>query len=288
MNNKLKWVLYIIFFPISLSVFEYKYVIKKWGDCFAQPRIFAILTVLSTWFLLAWITGMTTFIGALYAIFYFSFFILLISWIVGIVRKKRRKNDYLPVLISLILMFISAQFIPDDPVPAKTPKSTTEHVVYKVAKDDTTDYQTAKSKHAILVAKLSKLNHENKSLKTENTDDQTSIAESKQKQADQASEASVQKAEAESQSKAIEESTQKVASESRRQASSVARQQSEATSSEAKGDTYTGTAQDIIGNVNSKIYHVPGQSGYHMNSSNAVHFKSEAEAQAQGYRKALR
>ena len=54
------------------------------------------------------------------------------------------------------------------------------------------------------------------------------------------------------------------------------------------GDTYTASHQKIIGNKRSKIYHVPGQAGYHMNSSNAVFFNSEKEAIAAGYRKALR
>ncbi|WP_444542885.1 sunset domain-containing protein [Lacticaseibacillus mingshuiensis] len=44
----------------------------------------------------------------------------------------------------------------------------------------------------------------------------------------------------------------------------------------------------IIGNSRSKIYHVPGQAGYHMSSENAVYFQSEAAAQAAGYRKAKR
>lgn len=44
----------------------------------------------------------------------------------------------------------------------------------------------------------------------------------------------------------------------------------------------------IVGNRNSHIYHVPGQAGYRMNSSNAVYFNSEDEAKAAGYRKALR
>lgn len=42
----------------------------------------------------------------------------------------------------------------------------------------------------------------------------------------------------------------------------------------------------IVGNANSMIYHVPGQRGYRMNSSNAVYFNTEA--QAAGYRKAYR
>ena len=44
----------------------------------------------------------------------------------------------------------------------------------------------------------------------------------------------------------------------------------------------------IVGNANSMIYHVPGQRGYRMNSSNAVYFNTEAETQAAGYRKAYR
>lgn len=55
-----------------------------------------------------------------------------------------------------------------------------------------------------------------------------------------------------------------------------------------QGDMNTADSGQIVGNKNSKIYHVPGQSGYNMNSSNAVYFNSEAEAQAAGYRKSLR
>ncbi len=38
----------------------------------------------------------------------------------------------------------------------------------------------------------------------------------------------------------------------------------------------------------SMIYHVSGQRGHRMNSSNAVYFNTEAEAQAAGYRRSLR
>lgn len=54
------------------------------------------------------------------------------------------------------------------------------------------------------------------------------------------------------------------------------------------GDVNTAETRKIVGNRNSKIYHVPGQAGYRMNSANAVYFNSEAEAKAAGYRKALR
>ena len=55
-----------------------------------------------------------------------------------------------------------------------------------------------------------------------------------------------------------------------------------------QGDLYTGNQGTIVGNSNSKIYHVPGQAGYHMNSANAVYFNSEQDAINAGYRKAKR
>lgn len=44
----------------------------------------------------------------------------------------------------------------------------------------------------------------------------------------------------------------------------------------------------VVGNKRSKIYHVMNGQNYHMSSSNAVYFKSEAAARAAGYRKSLR
>ncbi|GAA3262515.1 DNA-entry nuclease [Lactococcus lactis subsp. lactis] len=63
----------------------------------------------------------------------------------------------------------------------------------------------------------------------------------------------------------------------------------EAANSQATTDTiYTKDVGQIVGNSRSKIYHVPGQAGYHMSGANAVYFNSEEEAIAAGYRKALR
>lgn len=55
-----------------------------------------------------------------------------------------------------------------------------------------------------------------------------------------------------------------------------------------RGDMNTTDSGKVVGNKNSHIYHVPGQSGYRMNSSNAVYFNTEQDAQVAGYRKALR
>ena len=57
---------------------------------------------------------------------------------------------------------------------------------------------------------------------------------------------------------------------------------------ESQGDLDTAQTGQIIGNRNSKIYHVPGQAGYRMNSANAVYFNSEQDAINAGYRKAKR
>ena len=60
------------------------------------------------------------------------------------------------------------------------------------------------------------------------------------------------------------------------------------TSPSNKGDMMTDQQGTIVGNSKTMVYHTPEQAGYRMNSANAVYFNSEAEAQAAGYRKALR
>lgn len=54
------------------------------------------------------------------------------------------------------------------------------------------------------------------------------------------------------------------------------------------GDMNTGNSRKIVGNINSKIYHVPGQAGYRMSSKNARYFNTEKQAIAAGYRKSKR
>ena len=59
-------------------------------------------------------------------------------------------------------------------------------------------------------------------------------------------------------------------------------------STSSKKKIKTSTTGRIVGNRRSKIYHVPGQAGYHMNSANAVYFRTETEAKRAGYRRARR
>ncbi|GMA69165.1 hypothetical protein GCM10025879_04110 [Leuconostoc litchii] len=101
-------------------------------------------------------------------------------------------------------------------------------------------------------------------------------------EAEQSSLAADQKAASES--SVAQASSQAAASQSIASAAAAQASQDQSTTTQ----TYTGQSQQIIGNAKSHIYHVPGQAGYYMNSSNAVYFNSEAEAQAAGYRKSLR
>ena len=59
-------------------------------------------------------------------------------------------------------------------------------------------------------------------------------------------------------------------------------------STSSKKKIKTSTTGRIVGNRRSKIYHVPGQAGYHMNSANAVYFRTKTDAKRAGYRRALR
>lgn len=62
------------------------------------------------------------------------------------------------------------------------------------------------------------------------------------------------------------------------------------TNNEANQQTTTATPAQhgsIKGNINSKIYHVPGGKSYNkLSEANTVYFNSEAEAQAAGYKRA--
>jgi hypothetical protein len=111
-------------------------------------------------------------------------------------------------------------------------------------------------------------------------------ATSKAASASQASSQSESRASAKSASREAASQAAAAKASSRVASSSATTQSSHAR--HTRGNLTTGKDGQIIGNKNSKIYHVPGQSGYHMNSSNAVYFQTEAQAKAAGYRKALR
>lgn len=55
-----------------------------------------------------------------------------------------------------------------------------------------------------------------------------------------------------------------------------------------KRGTVSTTKHHVVGNRRSKIYHIMNGANYHISSSNAIYFDSEAQARAAGYRKSLR
>ncbi|MFD1411303.1 hypothetical protein [Lapidilactobacillus gannanensis] len=95
---------------------------------------------------------------------------------------------------------------------------------------------------------------------------------------DKASDAASSEASSISSSKVAAEQASKqaaAAEASRAASSSQAATTAAATTGGSQGDVTTGQAGQIIGNSRSKIYHVPGQAGYHMSSANTVYFNSE-------------
>lgn len=160
--------------------------------------------------------------------------------------------------VSLTLFGCSTQS--SQPKPAKT-----HYVVKKVG---TKELSRAKAKRKVLKKEERKQQAEYDKLK-----DQLNSA--KEKQAEQEEQAKKQAAE---QAKAA-------AKQQAAQRQAASRQQTAPTN---RGDMNTAQTGHIVGNSRSHIYHVPGQAGYRMNSANAVYFNSEQQAQAAGYRKALR
>lgn len=132
-------------------------------------------------------------------------------------------------------------------------------------------------------AKVLKQEQKNKQAEYDKLKQQLDDYQEKEEQQKQEAEQARKKAEAAAKKEA--KARQKEAEEQQKAAQ---RQEANTSSSSNHGDLYTGNQGTIVGNSNSKIYHVPGQVGYHMNSANAVYFNSEQDAINAGYRKAKR
>lgn len=217
-------------------------------------------------------------------------------------RKKPNKRFLSGSIAVLILSFLLIGALPQ-----KTEKTTTNHA------------KTSKSVKKERAKASSKRESEESAKAKSESEKEASLAKAKsESEARASSEASARKESEKQESERLaSESLAKAASESSakedsEQAASQAQAQSESQTvaqAPAQNNDNTGTAPTnpnppvnngdlntadanaqgaIVGNSRSKIYHVPGQRGYRMNSENAVYFNSEAEAQAAGYRKSLR
>ncbi len=208
---------------------------------------------------------------------------------------RATKPTTLIALAVSVVSFIGFGFTTPDESAAtsKTPTTSTSYVVkHKTVRVGSKRLAAAKLESKTLAARAKKLESESASVSSTSESISSSVSSSSssvaESRASSASAASV----ASSQSAASASSASRVAASSRAASSKTAASKSAAshqqTATSTKGDVYTGNVGRIIGNVNSKIYHVPGQSGYHMNSANAVYFASEQQAIAAGYRKAKR
>lgn len=135
-------------------------------------------------------------------------------------------------------------------------------------------------------AKVLKQEQKNKQAEYDKLKQQLDDYQEKEKQQKQEAEQVRKKAEAAA--KKETNARQKEAEEQQKAAQRQEANTSSSSDSSNQGDLYTGNQGTIVGNSNSKIYHVPGQAGYHMNSANAVYFNSEQDAINAGYRKAKR
>ncbi len=160
----------------------------------------------------------------------------------------------------------------DEDSAASSPKT---HVVVK--KIGTKELTKIKAKRKVLLAEEKKKQDEYDKLSSELKDAKDKKEEQEKEQKEQPKAAA---------KKATQIAKQSRQNESAQSSRSTATHHSNGGGNH--GDLDTAETGKIVGNVNSKIYHVPGQAGYHMNSANAVYFNSEQDAINAGYRKAKR
>lgn len=234
---------------------------------------------------------MSSIMGLVFFIAFIAIFVYAFKWIKNrrnrTLKKRYRKN----LLISVLVMVIAAGIggaTTDKSNESSTKSSDTAKsakIVKKkqyVGKDK---YNIAKKENVALIAKEKKLSQQNDKL-----DDQKEKIESDEAAA--AEQAKEQQAAAQKQQEAAQKEQAKQAAaaqkQQQKQQEQAQSQPSQQSSGQTRGDMNTSDSGKIVGNINSHIYHVPGQSGYNMNSSNAVYFNSEQEAINAGYRRAKR
>ncbi|KRO00061.1 hypothetical protein [Companilactobacillus kimchiensis] len=218
---------------------------------------------------------MTGFIGllSLIAIIYYA---------VKLFKKRKiatLKKRYRIGLIISAVIFIFAVGI--DSGHKKTEKqadsSNTTKVVKKTEYVGKEKYNIAKKENVALIAKKKKLVKQEDKLQEQKDQITVDAAAAQQKAKDDQAAAQKQ-----------QEEQAKAAKKQQEQAQQTQAQSSQATSqttSQTKGDMNTGDTGTVVGNSQSHIYHVPGQRGYNMNSSNAVYFNNEQDAINAGYRR---
>jgi len=190
--------------------------------------------------------------------------------------KKRYRNGLFISFLIMVIMLGTGGGSEEQTTSKKSGAADTAKIVKKpkyVGKDK---YNIAKKENVALIAKKKKLQKQEDKLQSQR--DKIDSDEQAAKEKAQEQQATAQKQQ-EEQAKEAQKQQNQAAAQQKQQASSQ---------TQTKGDMNTSDSGSIVGNVNSHIYHVPGQSGYNMNSSNAVYFHSEQEAINAGYRRSKR
>lgn len=198
--------------------------------------------------------------------------------------KALKKRYRIGLIVSIVVMFVATIMsggTEDTTSKQSSSSADTTKVVKKQKYIGKDKYDIAKKENVALLAKQKKLQKQEDKLQEQQDKIASDEAEAKRKEQEQ--QAAAQK-EQEEQAKAAQKQQEEAAAQQKQQQE----QQQSPSQTQTRGDMNTSDTGTIVGNANSHIYHVPGQAGYHMNSSNAVYFHSEQEAIAAGYRRAKR
>lgn len=214
----------------------------------------------------------------------FWFYLIPYYLIKKLVFKKNKHQVFWANCVTIVLFVLLSLAVS----PSST--TTTSSNEDALAKSSRVVHKTVTKK--VGTKELNKEKARAKVLKQEQKNKQAEYDKLKQQLDDYQEKEEQQKQEAEQARKKAEAAAKKEAKarqkEAEEQQKAAQRQEANTSSSSNQGDLYTGNQGTIVGNSNSKIYHVPGQAGYHMNSANAVYFNSEQDAINAGYRKAKR
>ncbi|CAJ1176476.1 hypothetical protein FD33_GL001233 [Companilactobacillus paralimentarius DSM 13238 = JCM 10415] len=226
---------------------------------------------------------------SLVAIFVYGF-----KWFKHRQNTRIRQRNQKKLLISVAVMVVS--FVMVGVTGGNTEKSSssdssnkTEKISKKTKYVGKDKYDIAKKENVALIAKKKKLSKQEDKLQGQRDDIETQEAEAKQKAEEEQATAKKQEEqqakEAQKQQEAAQKRQQKQAQEAQQQQQQQSQQAQSQQSTSQQGDMNTAETGTIIGNSRSHIYHVPGQRGYNMNSSNAVRFNTEQDAINAGYRR---
>lgn len=204
------------------------------------------------------------------------------------IRRRAQKRLLISVVV-MVVSFIGFGVMESGSDSNKNSSSdeakavTTKRTKY-IGKDK---YSIAKKENVALVAKKKKLAKQEDKLQSQRDEIESQEAAAKQKAEEQQATAKKQQEEQakeaqKQQEKAQQEETQQQQAQQQSQQEQTQTQDSNA---QQNGDMNTSDSGTIVGNSKSHIYHVPGQRGYNMNSSNAVYFKTEQDAINAGYRR---